>query len=143
MNLLDAWFWRNVRPLESGCWEWAGERNGGYGRIRLDGRWKRMHRLTYELLIGPFPNGLISDHLCRNRWCVNPLHLEPVTYRENALRGIGPTAVNARATHCLRGHPFDEANTIWRPSGGRDCRACRSAAHLRLTERRRQRRSAA
>lgn len=70
------------------CWLWAGQQNrNGYGRIKVQGRWLMVHRLVYELHIGPIGEGLVLDHLCRNRLCCNPKHLEPVTSRENTLRG--------------------------------------------------------
>lgn len=85
------------------------------------------HRVSYEAFIGPVPDGLILDHLCRVRHCVNPWHLEPVTGTENVLRGVGPTAINARKTHCIHGHPFDDRNTILDGRGYRHCLTCRVA----------------
>jgi len=76
------------------------------------------------MLVGPIPAGLQLDHLCRNRACVRPDHLEPVRSRENTLRGFGPSAINARKTVCAHGHPFDEANTGRSPNGRRFCREC-------------------
>jgi hypothetical protein len=113
---------------ESGCWEWTGAITRlGYGNAYVGGRTMLAHRAVYEALVGPVPNGLTLDHLCRNRGCVNPAHLEPVTHRENVLRGEGFAARHARKTHCPRGHPYDEKNTEWY-RGGRYCRACRTAA---------------
>lgn len=112
---------------DDGCWVWQSADNGtGYGVKWANGRQGVAHRWMYEKLVGPIPEGLQLDHLCRNRKCVNPEHLEPVTNRENGLRGTSPAAKNARKTHCLRGHPFDEVNTYWEPSrAGRACRECK------------------
>jgi hypothetical protein len=80
------------------------------------------HRLSYEHHVGPIPDGLQIDHTCRNRKCVNPEHLEPVTNAENTTR---QDHAERRKTHCPKGHPYDEANTYVDPSGARRCRACR------------------
>ena len=119
---LPAWLWRRIAVVD-GCWIWAtGLSAAGYGRIRWDGELVYAHRLMYESLIGPIPEGLEIDHLCRNRACVDPAHLEPVTHRVNLLRGdVG--AFNAAKTHCPQGHPYDEANT-GRSGTHRYCRRC-------------------
>lgn len=113
------------------CWLWTASPSryvhNRYIFVWVSGTPIVAHRLAYQWLVGPIPEGLELDHLCRVRQCVNPRHLEPVTHRENTLRGTAPTAVNARKTHCLHGHPFDEKNTCWRPNGSRQCRACRNA----------------
>jgi hypothetical protein len=109
----------------SGCWLWTGYLAGGngYGGITIENRQCLAHRVVYELLVGPIPEGMELDHLCRNRCCVNPDHLEVVTKKENVLRGIGLSAQNARKTHCKNGHIFDEVNTyLW--NGKRICREC-------------------
>jgi len=111
----------------AGCWEWLGFITlNGYGRTNFPGVKTRLaHRLVYELLVGPIPDGLTLDHLCRNRSCVNPAHLEPVTMKVNTLRGESFAAKNARKTHCKRGHEFTTANTYIIPStGSRQCRPC-------------------
>ena len=121
-------FWR-IDKLPSGCWVWRGAMNGkGYG-LCYEGvspgryRWKMAHRVVYEAAKGPIPTGLTLDHLCRNRACVNPDHLEPVSNRENILRGKGATALNARKTHCKRGHELSDRNL--KPNkAGRECRKC-------------------
>src|SRR3990172_7293894 len=80
----DVRFWCKVRALDNGCWEWTGYlQPNGYGRLNVGSRMTLAHRWAYERLIGPIPRGLQSDHLCRNRACVNPLHIEPTTAREN------------------------------------------------------------
>jgi hypothetical protein len=119
-------FWARV-VVADGCWLWTGYRlHNGYGSLMANGKKNTLaHRFAYELLVGPIPDGLTLDHLCRVRNCVNPAHLEPCTMAENALRGVGPTAVNARKTHCKRGHEFTPQNTYARPDGGRECKACR------------------
>jgi hypothetical protein len=117
---------------ESPCWIWTGSRNrGGYGHIGINRVPARTHRVAYELLRGPIPDGLQLDHLCRNRACLNPAHLEPVTNWENQLRGDTSRAANAAKTHCGRGHEFDLLNTYFDPLGKRVCRICRRAAGRR------------
>lgn len=139
-TLIDRLWERTTRS--GACRVWTGSTTGfGYGHIAIDGRNRMTHRVAYELLVGPIPEGLELDHLCRNRSCWNPSHLEPVTHAENVLRGTAPAAQNARKTHCPKGHPYDEANTIYR-KWGRRCRACHNAATSR-PERRRQRTKAA
>lgn len=110
------------------CWIWTGHRNNrGYGVIGV-GRGKQyVHRLVYELLVGPIPAGLQLDHLCRVRACANPDHLEPVTPRENGMRGYAPSMVAARTNRCRRGlHDLVEGNLYYQASG-RLCKACRDA----------------
>lgn len=90
------------------------------------------HRYAYELLVGPIPEGLHIDHLCRVRLCVNPAHLEAVTCHENNRRSTSPTAVNAKKTHCPRGHEYTEENTYFAPPDGRRmCKPCARAATKR------------
>lgn len=121
---LVADFWCRVAPTGF-CWEWTATRSTeGYGVFTEGRKQFRAHRRSYELLMGPIPDGLHLDHLCRNRGCVNPDHLEPVTSKVNALRGFSPMAVTARRTHCANGHEYTPENTRVCPDGGRDCREC-------------------
>ena len=120
-------FWPKVYlpPCEDDCWLWTAAKDShGYGQFSLGRTMVPAHRWAYESEAGPIPLGLTIDHLCRVRHCVNPAHLEPVTIGENIMRGEGLTAHNARSTHCLAGHPYDDANTYHRSHGGRECRIC-------------------
>ena len=110
---------------EESCWEWTGCRSPrGYGRFRWDqGRGDAAHRYAYERFLGPIPDGLVIDHLCRNPGCVNPGHLEAVTQRENVLRGVGLFAQQARRTHCPRGHIYAGDN-VRVQGGSRVCLTC-------------------
>lgn len=114
--------------LPTDCWSWVGpKRAGGYGRIKLDGKKDVLaHRWVYELLRGPIPRGLVIDHLCRNRTCVNPQHMEPVTARENTKRG--DVGWRRYVVQCIRGHPLEGDNLFIAKSGKRSCRSCRRAA---------------
>ncbi|WP_431308178.1 HNH endonuclease signature motif containing protein [Deinococcus arenicola] len=117
-------FWRYVNKTET-CWVWASTLRNGYGRYNVKGKLKTAHRIAFELSGGIIPEGLHLDHVCRNRACVNPAHLEPVTPQENALRGISFVAINAKKTHCKRGHEFTPENTRIMSSGSRLCRHCK------------------
>lgn len=96
-NQCDIRFWDSVKKLRSGCWEWQGQRSAsGYGVFSYESRPVPAHRYAYERRVGRIPLGLVIDHLCRNHACVKPQHLEPVTPRENWLRGVSPSARLAR-----------------------------------------------
>ena len=122
-------FWAQVdRSDTNGCWIWNGSTtNAGYGRFHHDNRRSMgAHVFSYMLANGPVPDGKVIDHLCRTPLCVNPGHMEPVTERENILRGTSPSAINARATHCKRGHAFSGDNLILRSDGKHTSRVCRT-----------------
>ena len=114
---------------EEECWLWTQYCiPQGYGMVWLAGRSHYVHRLAYEHFVGPIPVALEIDHRCEARNCANPGHMVLATHAENTLRSASnPAAINARKTHCPKGHPYDEANTYYPPgSKGRHrmCRAC-------------------
>lgn len=122
-------FWSKVHRTDD-CWLWTDALNAkGYGQFKLGpGRMVKPHRMAYELSVGPIPDGLVIDHLCRVRHCVNPAHMEPVSIAENTRRGDAtpPQArVNREKTHCPQGHAYDEANT-GHYRGRRYCRTCQN-----------------
>lgn len=118
-------FWNNVEKSNN-CWIWTASLNNyGYGEFRFNKKLVLAHRFSYEISKGFIPKDLTIDHLCRNRVCVNPEHLECVSMKVNILRGIGIAAVNARKTHCKRGHEFTKENTYIIKTG-RECRICRA-----------------
>lgn len=109
----------------SPCWvSDRATKPNGYTTMYAWGKVRFTHRVAYEAYVGPIPDGLVIDHLCRVRACCNPAHLEPVTNRENLLRGETLIAAEASATHCVAGHPFTPANTRRTSKGKRHCRAC-------------------
>lgn len=147
-------FWSRVNKTET-CWIWTGAATNKYGhsQVRFGGRNVYVHRLSYELLVGPIPAGLVIDHLCRNARCVNPAHLEPVTLGENTRRAARPPSTHCKRghlrsapgrcgecrrlanttgrrrnepfTHCRRGHELTPDNVYLHPDGrGRECLTC-------------------
>jgi hypothetical protein len=128
-------FWEKVHGGDHvECWEWVGSHDGtGYGQFWDGSRNVPAHRWAYEHLIADIPAGLYLDHLCRNRGCVNPWHVEPVTHLVNVRRGE-----KANRTHCPQGHPYSPENTYRHPRGDRQCREC-----LRVRNREARRRRAA
>lgn len=111
-----------------GCWEWPGTlRCGGYAKLWFNGKNRFAHRVVYEIMVGQIPSGLTLDHLCLNRACVRPDHLEPVTQRVNNLRATTFSGENSRKTHCNKGHAFDTDNTRTEKAGAgyrRICKQC-------------------
>lgn len=128
------------------CWIWSGETDRGYPKFIIGGVKKRIHRVIYEMLRGPIPEGMTLDHLCRVRACCNPDHLEPVTSLENFRRSplAGRSGLSVLSgppvprTHCVRGHEFTPENTYVSPDDGRRrCRKCRRAKDSRRPPRKR------
>lgn len=129
-----ARFERKYTPEpNSGCWLWTGSLSQGYGCIEHT----RAHRISFEHFRHKIPDGLVLDHLCRVRCCVNPDHLEPVTNYTNIIRGFGAPAMNARKTHCVHGHSLEGDNLYTNADGNRICRKCRRSYQLASDQRRR------
>jgi hypothetical protein len=129
-------FVAKIRIDADGCWRWTGARTGGsggqpYAYLRMNKKNHYGHRLAYQTFIGPIPAGLEIDHLCRKRDCVNPLHLEAVTRRENLIRGETFTARQVALTHCPKNHPYSGDNLYIDPRGDRQCKECRREAYRR------------
>lgn len=135
-------FKAKVEDGENGCWQWiGGKKAAGYGQFSVDGRKTIAHRWAYSYYVAAIPDGYEIDHLCSNRSCVNPAHLEAVPLDVNRERR------NARKTHCINGHEFTPDNTaLWTDDEGyvsRRCRICARAALRRLEARRRAARDGA
>lgn len=129
MNFLDSRlprkFWKKVSPCPmSGCWLWTGFLNRGYGHVRYQRRYERVHRVAYIALVGPIKDGLTLDHLCEVKCCVNPAHLEPCTSAENTRR----ITVRHPVTHCPRGHEKSGSNLYVKSNGERICKPCQDRA---------------
>jgi len=121
------------------CVRWTGTiRPDGYGVLVVDGRQWLAHRWAYTTEAGPIPEGLVIDHLCRNRSCVFIPHLDVTTIGENVLRGDTLPAANLKKTRCPQGHPYDEDNTYTDPRGHRHCRVCGRARCLTYNRRKRE-----
>jgi hypothetical protein len=142
MTSLPAGFVKNIHPEPmSGCWLWAGRTvKDGYGRYAFGGQERAAHRVMYETARGPIPSGLVLDHLCRTPACVNPQHLEPVTNRENCMRGASPSVILAHAKRCAHGHDLTVPGAARRDPrrvDGWNCRACDRERRRRCNARKR------
>lgn len=146
----------NIWPIgyvvrENGCWDWVGSKTArGYGcwsgAVRMGlSRSAYAHRVMYEMHVGSISKGLTIDHLCRNHSCVNPAHLEPVTQRENVLRGLAPAALVYQKEHCWQGHPLLSPNDYYtrKREGRADSRVCKECVRGRGVRFRVKRRAAA
>ena len=119
-------FWAKVEKTDS-CWLWTAAKNDkGYGQFSVGSGLVYAHRYAYEALVGPIPEGLVIDHLCRVTLCVNPAHLEPVTNLENQRRGF---AARPMPTHCPKGHEYAETAVFWAPRFTLACRRCNNDQH--------------
>lgn len=130
LNLKDRLLSR-VSLSNSGCWEWTGHLTStGYSQMTVGSRTDKTrtntqaHRVSYAVFVGELVDGLQIDHLCRNRKCINPKHLEQVTCAENLRRGNPAWKQQMARTHCPKGHEYSESNTYVRKSGGRMCKEC-------------------
>lgn len=130
----------------SGCWIWIGARAGkNYGVVTHDGKQRYAHTVVYTLLVGPIPEGLEPDHLCRLSCCTNPDHIEPVTHAENMRRSTAVQRMREWASaimHCPSGHGYTPENTYVN-NGKRSCRKCTARANAQYDERNREKRAAA
>jgi len=124
---LKAYLLSKIKKVNN-CWIWQDKsiNTSGYAQIKIQKKQVLVHRLSYELFNGKLEKNLVIDHLCRNKLCINPDHLELVTRKENILRGFGPTAINSRKIACKKGHSLTGYNLIIRKTGNRECRTCKN-----------------
>lgn len=127
-------FWQKVSRQEDGCWLWTGAKTRGYGSFRLNGKAKLAHRVMLHLVGRKCPPKMHTDPICRQPACVNPSHLEVVTPRVNALRGmvgVARTLERYAVSHCRHGHEYTLENTYIAPDKSRVCKICKNAAFKR------------
>lgn len=132
------WLARLMRRsrVAGSCIIWTGPKTeDGYGYFSKDSRNQKTHKVAYEAQNGLIPKDLVIDHLCRNRACLNPAHMEPVTNRENILRGVSFSAKNARKRACKNGHIFSGRNLRFRPDGSRRCGSCNRIQQIKYRKR--------
>lgn len=137
LTSLEDFIVDNIIMTES-CWIWTGlKHSAGYGCFGWNNKLLYSHRVSYEIYRGKIPKNTELDHLCRNRICCNPYHLELVTHKENVLRGESLSAKNKKKTHCKHGHKFTKENTYVRPDRkGRNCLICKKIVKNRFESKR-------
>lgn len=135
-----------MREVQGDCWVWTGSPDRwGYGQMRHGGRKVGVHRLAYEVFVGPIPPGMVVMHLCDNPPCFKPEHLRVGTQRDNVIDMIdkGRGRSRGQSSHCRRGHPYEGNNIYWKPDGNSQCRICKNeysrAYYLRSVEARQRR----
>ena len=133
-NNIKESFYNKFIKLPNGCWKWTAKihKITGYGNIGYNEKHYLAHRVSYLIHKGDIPKNLVIDHICNNRYCVNPNHLQAITLRENILKGNSPFAINKRKTHCKNGHSLFGDNLYICPKGKRGCRICRTNAVKRF-----------
>jgi hypothetical protein len=119
-----ALFWNRFKVNKT-CWEWTGAKSNGYGMVGMNNKVFGAHRVSYEMVFGKIETGMVIDHVCRNRKCINPEHLRCVSNRENVLENSESAAAkNLKKTHCIRGHLLAGTNLRKMKKSGRECKIC-------------------